>query len=596
MSGLCHDGRVRDGGLARSAGSRTLRTALWLSAAAIGLLTAVEVALLVGVGGPTAVLLMFPATGVVYAVVGALAWVRRPANRMGPLFTAGGLVWLAAGLNNTAVAPLVAVGQIVATVPIALVLHALLAFPSGRLRGPLAHALVAAGYGATIVLQAPIYLFGAEEGNLTPLRVADRPDLAATGQRVQAVTVAVLIAVTSVVLLRRLLAARGRRRVLGPLYLFGVFAIVGVTASKNLLARLVELPPLAVPVVQISVLAGVPVAFIAATLRGGFARTAELEELGAWLGRHGPGHRDLGGAVARALGDPSATLLYRVEPGNGQPGYWAEADGTRTSGPDDPHARRAPVAVGDREIAAIRYDAELIRDPEEVLAVGRVAAMALGHQQLTTQLLATRDELLDSRTRLLQAGDRERRRLAQDLHDRLQSRLVLLGMHLGTVAARPDLRGDPAVDQVRSGLDEALTELRSLVQGVMPALLIERGLAAALAAMADRCPVPTVLEVDDTEDTRLPSAVETTAYHVVSEALANVVKHAAADAATVRVRRHGGTRRLEIADDGVGGARPGRGLGLPGIADRVTALRGTLAVDSAPGTGTRVIVEMPCGS
>ncbi len=581
----------------RAAGTRTLLPALiLLGVAAVGM-AAIESVLLIDVGGPTLVLLLFPATGLIYLAVGVLAWVRRPSHRMGPLLGVGGFVWLAAGLGNTSHGALVAVGQMVATVPLAIVLHLLLAFPSGRVGRGGARVLVVAGYVTTVVLQAPIYLFGPESGEAGPLVIADRPDLAALGHQIQSNIGAVIVIVTSVVLLRRLLQATpARRRVLAPLYGFGSFAIVGVSASVKLLKPYFDLDPLVVVEVQIGVLAGVPIAFVAGMLRGGFARTAELAELGSWLGGPELTRGGLDAALARTLGDPSVSLIYRVESGHGGPDYWVDEEGGRVDPIDAPGAGSAPVVIDGQQIAALRYDVDLTRDHEEVSAVGRVAALAIARQQLTTQLLASQEQLRDSRTRLLHAGDRERRGLAQDLHDRLQSRLVLLGMQVGVLLARPECADRAALTGVRAGLDEAITELRLIVQGVMPALLLERGLYAALAAMADSCPLPTELTVDADPAERLPTAVESTAYHVVAEALANAVKHSGARVISVRVRRPPMALHLEVTDDGAGGAVPGDGLGLSGMADRVAALRGVLTVDSAPGRGTRLSVEMPCVS
>ena len=257
------------------------------------------------------------------------------------------------------------------------------------------------------------------------------------------------------------------------------------------------------------------------------------------------------------------------------------------------------VELDDRPVAAIVYDATLIADPEPVRAAGRVAAIALDRERLTAQLLASQEELRESRTRLVEAGDQERRRLAQDLHDRLQGRLTLLALRVGSAAPGADLT------EIRRGLDESITELRWLVQGVMPALLVERGLLAAVEDMTDRLPLRTVLDLDEDDlldvnghdvDARLPSSVEGTAYSVIAEALTNAVKHAAATTVTVVIRRDGGRLRIEIIDDGVGGAGPAGGSGLRGMTDRVHALGGTLVIDSPPGAGTRVLVEMACAS
>jgi signal transduction histidine kinase len=241
----------------------------------------------------------------------------------------------------------------------------------------------------------------------------------------------------------------------------------------------------------------------------------------------------------------------------------------------------------------------LIADPEPVRAAGRVAAIALDRERLTAQLLASQEELRDSRTRLVEAGDRERRRLAQDLHDRLQGRLTLLALRVGSTSPGDDL------SEIRRGLDESITELRWLVQGVMPSLLVERGLLAAVEDMTDRLPLRTVLDLDEVTvldvdgnrvDDRLPYSVEGTAYSVIAEALTNAVKHSAASTLTVLIRRDDGRLRIEITDDGVGGARPSGGTGLRGMSDRVQALGGTLVIDSPPGAGTRVLVDMACAS
>ena len=210
----------------------------------------------------------------------------------------------------------------------------------------------------------------------------------------------------------------------------------------------------------------------------------------------------------------------------------------------------------------------------------------LDHERLTVELLAGRAQLRESRLRLLEAGDRERRRLAQDLHDRLQGRLVLLAI----TADGPDGR-----DALRRGIDEAIDELRRIVQGVMPALLLERGLAAAVRDLATRSPLPVDVEIDAEVGRDLPASVESTAYLVVAEAVTNAVKHASAARLAIGLERCGPTLRVRVADDGVGGAVPS-GTGLQGTIDRVTALEGSVRLDSPPGHGTRLVVELPCVS
>jgi signal transduction histidine kinase len=213
---------------------------------------------------------------------------------------------------------------------------------------------------------------------------------------------------------------------------------------------------------------------------------------------------------------------------------------------------------------------------------------------LDAELRARLEELRASRARIVEAGDAERRRLERDLHDGAQSRLVALKLLLSSARARAaddELKGllNEAVDE----LDTSLSELRELARGIHPAVLTDRGLEPALQALASRAPVPVTVEADN-ED-RLAGPVESAAYFVVSEALANVAKYAQATQAAVAVRRENGRVTVDVTDDGIGGADAGRGSGLRGLADRVAALDGTLSLDSPVGGGTHLHAEIPCG-
>ena len=202
-------------------------------------------------------------------------------------------------------------------------------------------------------------------------------------------------------------------------------------------------------------------------------------------------------------------------------------------------------------------------------------------------------ELRDSRTRIVAAGDDARRRLERNLHDGAQQRLVALAVSLRLAESR--LASDPAstarmLADARSELTHALEDLRELARGIHPAVLTDRGLSAAVDALVSRSPVP--VEVVVTTE-RLDPAVEAAAYYVISEALANVVKYAAARSVAVSVEMQDGTVAVTVADDGVGGADPQAGSGLRGLADRVAALDGTLSIESPSGGGTRVSAEIP---
>ncbi len=204
--------------------------------------------------------------------------------------------------------------------------------------------------------------------------------------------------------------------------------------------------------------------------------------------------------------------------------------------------------------------------------------------------------LTATRAGAVDAAETELRRIERDLHDGAQARLVALGMSLGM--AEQKLADDPEgarelLAEARLGAGEALRELRDLARGIHPPVLSDRGLEAALAALVTRSPLPVGVAVDLVA--RPPASVETAAYFVAAEALANAIKHAGASQIGIRVGQDAIAVTVEVADDGVGGADPA-GSGLAGIRRRVEALDGTLAVESPAGGPTIVRAVMPCGS
>jgi signal transduction histidine kinase len=215
----------------------------------------------------------------------------------------------------------------------------------------------------------------------------------------------------------------------------------------------------------------------------------------------------------------------------------------------------------------------------------------------TRRNLAVRvGELERSRSRMVDAADADRRRIERDLHDGAQARLVSLAMELGRAKAHFDddpERAKALVTQAHEDAKTALVELRSLVRGVHPPVLSDRGLDAALSGLAAICPVPVTVHV---EVTKRPSAtVEAVAYFVVAESLTNVAKHSGAAAATVTVRCESDLLHVVVRDDGRGGAVP-TGAGLAGLADRVQAVDGHLSILSPVGGPTVIEVEIPCAS
>jgi signal transduction histidine kinase len=247
-------------------------------------------------------------------------------------------------------------------------------------------------------------------------------------------------------------------------------------------------------------------------------------------------------------------------------------------------------------LAAIIYDAALVDERQVLEAAGAAAALALENERLGAELRARVEELERSRERIIAVGLEERRKLERNLHDGAQQRLVALA--LGMRLARDRLARDPdgareLLDEALVELDSARAELRELARGIHPAVLSDRGLPAALQALASRVPIP--VDLVETPSERLPARVEIASYYVIAEALTNVAKYAHAGSAQVRVRQLNGSVSVEITDDGVGGADPAHGSGLRGLADRVAALDGRLEIISRAGQGTTVKAQIPCG-
>jgi signal transduction histidine kinase len=222
-------------------------------------------------------------------------------------------------------------------------------------------------------------------------------------------------------------------------------------------------------------------------------------------------------------------------------------------------------------------------------------AKALLGPTAAARLAVRAEHLQASRARGVDAAEAERRRIERDLHDGAQQRLVAVAMTLGR--AKNKLDNDPEsaralIDEAHADAKQAVAELRDLARGIYPAVLGDRGLDAALSALAARSPVPVAVDVDVSP--RPPAAVESAAYFIVAESLTNLAKHSAADSAQVSVLRRGNSVTVRVTDDGHGGADVRPGGGLAGLADRAATIDGVMTVRSPPGGPTVVTAELPC--
>lgn len=332
-----------------------------------------------------------------------------------------------------------------------------------------------------------------------------------------------------------------------------------------------------------------PIAFLAGLLDARLAKGGVGQLMVQLRADPAPDLREL---LAQALRDPTLSLIYWLP----QYGSWADQDGNPATLPEPNSGRRVTlVRQNGEQIAALVYDATLGEEPELVEAVSAAAGIALENGRLEAELRARLQELHGSRTRVVEAQQNERRRLERDLHDGAQQRLVALALELGLLAEQAN--ADPATQtrlkRARGEIAESLSELRDLARGLHPAVVSGHGLAVALESLVAAAPLEVELKADELP--RLPEQFEVAAYYVVSESLTNAAKHAQASRVSVEVRVADDTLIVEIVDDGIGGADSERGTGLRGLADRVEALNGRLRIWSAPGSGTRVRAEIPCG-
>jgi signal transduction histidine kinase len=486
------------------------------------------------------------AVGVVLVACGMLAWGRRPESRVGALMSLAGLTWFLGTLWSPALflhrGPLV---------------HLHLSYPTGRLPTRFARGVVVAAYVAAAV---------------EPLGGSNAATLTLSG----------LVAVTA---LQVFLATSGTARKAGGPALAAALAFAGVLAL-GAVERLAGWDAArAVLWTYDAVIASVAIMLVVDLLRGRWADaviTGLVVDLGA------PDEvGTLRGKLARALGDPSLEVGYRLP----ETGRFVDDAGRPVELPP-PGSGRTATPIDDRgeQVAVLVHDAAVLAEKRLLESVAAAAQIAVANARLQAEARARTAELEASRRRIVEAGDAQRRRLEQELRRGADRRLRRVAALLADARSTAPGESHEAVAALEAELGEAQRELEEFAHGVHPAALTDGGLAPALRRIAQRSRIP--VRVTGQVGT-LPGAIEAALFFVCSEALANVAKHSEASHVAIELEDERGEVIVSVADDGVGGANPGLGSGLRGLADRVEALGGSLSVRSPAGEGTRVTARIP---
>jgi signal transduction histidine kinase len=491
---------------------------------------------------------------------GLVASRRRPGSHTGPLMAATGFTWFLGNFASVGVAAVAWAAAHLVYLHRGPLVQLVLAYPSGRPGSRLVRGAVAVGYAAAV----------------------------GTIWRSEAATIllaGLLLAVCAREYVRAVGGAR-RARLIALQAAAGLSLVLAGTAAARLL-----LPPeevsgalLVLNEVALCVLAG---GLLAGLLVAPWQRAA-VADLVVELGE--VRSDTVRGELSRALGDPSLEIGYWLS----ERAVFVDAEGRVLSLPDAGSGRSVTIVEWEGQpVAVLVHDPAVLEDPGLLEAVASAAQLAASNARLRAEVQARVVELEVSRRRILAARDEERRRLEHRLREGAERRLGELADTLRR--GRRFASGERTRDQMAHAEDQlarTLEELRRLAHGLHPRVLSEHGLAGALAVLAKDLSLPVEIKISDDQ---LPERVAVAVYFVCAEALTNVAKHAAAARVAVAVTSSDGRVRVEIADDGIGGADPAHGSGLRGLADRVETFGGTLLVESTSGHGTRLAAEIPLG-
>lgn len=478
-------------------------------------------------------------------------------------------------------------------IQIAALVHLIVAFPSGHLRGRLDRAVVGAYYAYLIAISIAMSLIVRNVDLCQPtcheqVFAAFADDgLAEWAGRANVIPPLVLAPGIFISLWRHWRYANpAARQVLAPVAV--ALPIVTVATALEYIGRNFWIEEISAffesPLQPIPHLV-MPIAFLIGVTRLRLNRT-RVADLVVEFGRGIPigGLRD---ALAQALGDPTLELAFTAPSGDGN----VDASGRAVELPADTVGRAVTPLEWDGELLGVLIHDPAIEadDPGLVEAVSSAARLAIENERLAAQVRAQLEEVRASRARIVEAGDTERRRIERDLHDGAQQRLVALALRL-QLAKETAAGAASLLDEATAEVQTAIGEVRDLARGLHPPILTEAGLRAAITALAERTPVPVTVDVPAR---RYPSTIETTAYFVVAEILTNVVRHARATDISVIATEAEGRLLVTIRDNGRGGADETRGSGLRGLRDRLAAVGGTLNINSPHDDGTTVTAAIP---